>query len=62
MGCNFVGALAAGFDLQKMAMKIFEIVVHLLEIGSALFFSFNRRSMSGDKLFVVSFEERFDAR
>ena len=55
---DFVAALAAGFDLLKMAVKIFQIVVHLLKVASPRLLAVDGRSMAWYQFLVVAIEKR----
>ena len=41
-----------------MAVKVFEIIVHALEVDPAGLLAVDGRSMTGDQLFVVAIEQR----
>src|SRR3990172_7046595 len=59
---RFFGALAPRFDFHGVAVKIFEVVVHLFKIGASRFFALHCRSMSRHELLIMALKERFERR
>jgi hypothetical protein len=56
---DLVGGPASRFDLQQMSVKIFQIVVHSLEVFPARLFVLHCGTVTGNQLLVVAFKERF---
>ena len=54
--------LTPGFDFDHAAVKILEVVVHLFEIGFASLLALHRRTMAGEELLIMAFEERLQGR
>ena len=48
----------AGFDFLKMAVKIFEVVVHALEIGPSRLLAFHGGTVTWHQSFVTAVKER----
>lgn len=55
---DLIAALAARFDFLEVAVKIFEVIVHLFEVAAAGLLAFDRRPMSGHELLVVGLKQR----